>query len=342
VANAGNPTLDRLRAEARGFSVEFDPFLANHLPMALVILDRLGAPAARLESWFETYRDANHLKPAPESRGRVNGANWQARFGEREFEGDSRAYFAREVASRGAEAVLGDHLPLLVPGIAASALHALMRLAYARLTGDADEVGVALGYWAMTYLPLRFTGKSEPLTSDPAAILDRLRGIDELRDIHPDSDLLWRWMREVSRKAAFPPVADWLRPAPDTLDRLASASLAFYAGTMTFEALHALTGVHWLRLLGRDWPDEGLALRYFWQAITAVYPKIGMPVLPGPEDLAAMRATEAPDWPEIKERACLSDDEHDISLAFSASEEEARTGDRLYRVVAARRVGLIP
>ncbi len=34
-------------------------------------------------------------------------------------------------------------------------------------------------------------------------------------------------------------------------------------------------------------------------------------------------------------------DEHDISLTYSAFAEEAVWGDPLYRVVAARRVGLI-
>jgi hypothetical protein len=334
-------TLARLLGEARGFSVEFDPFMANHLPMVLVILDRLGATPARLGSFFETYRDANRLKPAPADEGRVHGRNWQAHLGERGFEGDYRAYFAAAVRALGAEQALARHLPTLVPGIAASALHALMRLAYASLRHDADEVAVALGYWCATYLPLRFAGKSEPVTADPAEILLRLQAIDDLRDVHPDSDLLWRWMREVSRKAAFPPVVDWLRTGPDTLDRIAAASLAFYAGTMTFEALHALTGSHWLRLVHPHWPDEGLAVRYFWQAIAAVYPKIGMPDLPAPEALAALRELPAPDWPEIAARASASDDEHDISLVFSAREEERHRGDPLYRVVAARRLGLL-
>ena len=62
-----------------------------------------------------------------------------------------------------------------------------------------------------------------------------------------------------------------------------SASLALYAGTMDFCALHALTGCHWLRLIEPLTPDFGLALRYFWQAIGALYPKIGFPDLPKPE-----------------------------------------------------------
>jgi hypothetical protein len=48
-----------------------------------------------------------------------------------------------------------------------------------------------------------------------------------------------------------------------------------------------------------------------------------------------------PDWPEIAAAAVKSDDEHDLSLTFSAREEWRTYGDRLYQVVAARRVKLI-
>ena len=343
MATGRSETCRRLLAEARRYSVEFPPFMASHLPMMLVALERMGASPQRLEGFFETYRAASGLVPAPAGEGRIHAANWQAHFGEREYEGDYLAFFAGEAGRLGLEGLQRRYLPLLVPGIAASALHAMMRLAYANLEDDPVEAGVALGYWSMAFLPLRFAGKSEAVTDDPAEILARLRGIDDLRHVPPpEPDLLWRWMRETARRAAFPPVVDWLEAGPDALDRAAAASLVLMAATRTFEAVHALTGCHWIRLIRPHWPDEGLAVRYFWQAIAAVYPKIGMPELPSAEEVEAMRRLPCPDWPEIREKACASDDEHDISLVFSAGEEEAVRGDRLYRVVAARRVGLLP
>ena len=335
-------TCRRLVAETRRFSAEFAPFMANHLPMLLVALDRMGAPRQRLEAYFEWYRGTNRLGRPPETGEAIHAAGWAKRFGERDYEGDYRRFFAEEVRRLGAAEAQATYLPQLVPGIAASALHAMMRLAYANLERDDAEVAVALGYWATTFLPLRFAGKSEPITDEPAAILDRLRDIEELRHVPPpEPDLLWRWMREVARKSAFPPVVDWLGEAPDLARRLAATSLTFYAATMTFEALHALTGCHWLRILKPHLPDEGLALRYFWQAVCAVYPKIGMPELPSAEAIDAMRRLPCPEWPEITAKACTCDDEHDISLVFSAREEDGFRQDRLYRVVAARRVGLI-
>ena len=41
-----------------------------------------------------------------------------------------------------------------MPGIAASATHAFMRMAYATMTDSDEETGVALAYWAATYLSL--------------------------------------------------------------------------------------------------------------------------------------------------------------------------------------------
>jgi hypothetical protein len=123
--------------------------------------------------------------------------------------------------------------------------------------------------------------------------------------------------------------------------RMREASLALYAGTMDFCALHALTGCHWLRMIMPVAPALDPALRYFWQCIAALYPKIGFPDLPKAETLDAWRNAPCPDWEEIAAAAVRSDDEHDLSLVFSAREEGSFYGDRLYQVLAARRMNLI-
>lgn len=333
--------LARLLARARGYSVEFDPWMANHLPMGLVILDRLGADGRRLEGWLETYAAASGLRPAPEGLGRVDAGSWRQHRGERALEGDHRAFFLGEVERLGPGEAQRRHLPDLIPGMAASALHALMRLAYGNLAGDPAEVATALGYWAATWLPLRPADAAPPVTDDPAALLLMLTRAPGLCRLEPPSDLLWHWMRAVAADPAFPDVAALLSPAPDLLARVARTALALMAGTMSFEALHAVTGAHWVRLARPCWPDEPLAVRYLWQAVAALYPKLGMPELPGPELLAGQRALACPPWPEIREAAIASDDEHDISFTFTAGEEQHHYGDRLYQVLAARRLGLI-
>jgi hypothetical protein len=88
-------------------------------------------------------------------------------------------------------------------------------------------------------------------------------------------------------------------------------------------------------------PDRATPLRYFWQAIASLAPKIGFPVLLGTAELEAWRRAPLPDWPEIYREAVQRDDEHDLSLCFSAGEEFKHYGDRLYQYAAAKRLELV-
>ena len=96
-AAAHGAALDTLLADSRRFSVEFGPTLANHLPMVLVALARLGASDQRLRQFYAFYRDSNRLRPAPANGRRIDGGNWREHRGRRELEGDYRAFFAGEV-----------------------------------------------------------------------------------------------------------------------------------------------------------------------------------------------------------------------------------------------------
>ena len=340
-AAPGEAELNRLLEAGREFSGEFPQFLANHLPMVSVALHRLGAGDTRLKQFFAAYRDGNGLVPMPPAVAPITPATWTASLGDRSRERDYRAFFDREVARLGARRAIAAYLPVLVPAIASSALHGFMRLAYGVLRDDPKEIGAALGYWSATWLTLGPPTGAAPVTDDPAEVLLRLKPVGSFHNVEVDLDLLWKFMAAMAARPEFEPVIDWLAIGPDGLRRVASASLALYAGTMDFCALHALTGSHWLRMLSPVLPDRDLALRHFWQAIAALYPKMGFPDLPSPEALRSWRESPCPDWPEIRAAAIESDDEHDLSLTFSAFEEWKFYSDPLYRWVAARRVRLI-
>jgi hypothetical protein len=333
--------LTRLVERSREFSVEFPVLLANHLPMVLVAMSRMGAGDERLIEYFDIYRDANKLVAPPPPVSPIVQNRWTEALGDRSRETDYRAFFSGEVGRLGVRSTLSIYLPTLVPGIASSALHAMMRLAYAVMTDSDAEVGVALGYWAATFLPMCPATGAAPITEDPAEILLRLRDYPSFRHVEVELDLLWHFIRSMTEKPEFRPVVDWLRIGPGTHDRIAKASLALMAGTTDFCAVHAVTGTHWIRLLAPYWPDHGLALRYFWEAIAALYPKIGFSDLPSSEQMDDWRNRRCPDWFEIMAAAVRSNDEHDLSYIFSSHEEWKVYGDPLYRFVAARRVGLV-
>lgn len=333
--------LDAVLAAARGDSVEFPGLLANHAPMVLVALDRMGAPPERLWRWYRTYHAAHDLQPVPPPVAPVTPDGFEAALGRREREADWRAYYAAEVARVGPEAAIAAALPRLAPGVGASALHPLMRLAYAVLKDDPDEVAVALAYWAATYLLVYTLGHRAAETDEPAAILAAVSEVEGIRAYRPRSDLLWHNIEAVVALPGFAPATNRLAFGPDTPRRMAAAALAIYAATMDFSALHAVTGLHWVRLVAPRLDDPGPLYLAFWTVIAALVPKIGFPALPSAEELDALRRRPAPPWRAIFDRAIASDDEHDVSLVFSASQEEAAWGDPLYRVVAARRVGLM-
>jgi hypothetical protein len=340
-STAGEAELDRLLKEGRRYSAEFPAFLANHLPMVLVAMHRLGGTDERLRAFFAIYREMNHLVPPPPAVAPITCDGWDAALGDRARERDYRDFFEAEVSRLGARGAISVYLPRLAPGLAASATHGLMRLAYGVMRDDAQEIAAALGYWSATYLELGLARSAPPVTDDPVDILVRMRPIGAFRHVETELDLLWHFMRAMSAKPEFRPLVDWLAVGPETPRRMREASLALYAGTMDFCALHALTGCHWLRLLQPVAPDSGLMLRYFWQAIASLYPKLGFPDLLSAEMLESWRRQPCPDWPEIAAAAVRSDDEHDLSLVFSAREEHRIFGDRLYLGVAARRVEVI-
>jgi hypothetical protein len=333
--------LQRAVAWSRQWSAEFPFCLANHLPMVLVALHRMGASDDRLEAYCQIYHKQNGLVPVPEPIGAITRGSWREFLGQREREADYRTFFAGELARLGAAPAALLYLPQLMPGMAASATHAFMRTAYATMTDSDEETGVALAYWAATYLSLGASQGLAPSTDDPAEVVAFMYGPAAFRHVEPERDLLWHFMRAIARKPEFAPVVDMLAIGPETHDRIARLSLALYAATLDFCALHAATGTHWLRLIAPRTPDAAPPLRYFWQAIASLVPKIGFPSPPSADELEAWRRARLPDWAEIYREAIARDDEHDLSLTFSAGEEFKHYGDRLYQYVAAKRLSLV-
>ncbi len=333
---------DALIAETQGRSAEFPHLLANHLPMVIEIMARLGAPAERLQAYAQLYTATNKVPRLAAPLAPITEEDWRSHLGDRSRETDYRRFFAAEVARLGWREAIRRTVPALAPGIGASALHGLMRLAYGVMRADEAEIGIALGYWAATFLPLPQPEGIAADLDDPLAVLLLMRERPAFRSPEVESDLLWHWIRAIGQEEELPPLVGRLRIGPQTLERIAEASLALYASTMSFEALHALTGAHWLRRIVPFVDDPRPLIRNFWQVIMAVYPKTGMPLPVISATLDAWRGLDVPDDAAIAAAAVASDDEHDPSLVFSAFEEFARTGDPLYRVVAARRVGLLP
>ena len=309
---------------------EYGGGLSNHLPMALVALQRLGANEARLAAFAAAY--SPRLQPAPPAMPWPAGDPWPDRLGQPEAWPVYRALFAEWIAQEGATDMLGQVLPQLVPGASAAAFHGLIRTAYALRSGHLGELADALAYWACRhqrlgtmYNPQAGTARA-PVTDDPVALLR------ELRPGRSRADLISDQIRHAAADGRVNRVAARLFVDGDTPARLARAAALAYAHTGSFTALHLLTGTHAMRVVARFVDEPLTAWAWFWQAFAhGVVAARLKPVPPAP-----LRP-----WPALVERALASDDEHLIKLVDSCREEEkayARRGETLWRQAASRAV----
>ena len=329
-------TLHALLDANLQLDAEYDGGLANHLPMALVALQALGASDARLQAFAATYR--RKLVSAPTAADWPAGEAWGSRLGVAGAWSAYRSLFAQWLTRDGHDAVLRQALPALMSGCGGAAFHGLIRTACAMRSGHDGELADGLAYWACCHLQLHAgAGEDEGDTDDPGMVLQALRhALDGWR---ANQRLIVQRMQAAALQAAFAPQTRRLRIGADSLGALARLATRLYAQGGNFTVLHLVTSCHALRLL-LPYLDEPLpALRSFWAAYAA-----GAASLPDsawalvPQPLPLPLPTAVVDWPQIAAKAISADDEHVIKLVYSAREEHRHYGWEDCRQAAVRAV----
>jgi hypothetical protein len=281
-----------LLLQSRSHAPLYGNRLANHLPMALLALDRLGSSGD------------------------------YPRF---------VRFFQDRIREAGIDAVLHDWVPVLMPGLAASAFHGMIRLAYAIEGGLDDEIALALAYWASEYasLPLPL----EPAEGSLEQIAGRLRTALSGHVFKPgiiiDKMLEIAWGPALAGAAVQPAAAPALRD-------IAGFALQAYTQREDFTLLHIVTGCHAFRIVQAYASDKALARRYLWQAALVAW--LTVVVAPGKQQ--APRADRALEEEDIAARALQSRDDHVIKLCHSALCEYREYGDAGYLQVATRKLQL--
>lgn len=317
--------LHELLTTGLRYAPEYRGGLSNHLPMALVALQRLGAGEDRLRQFFERYALRLSLGPT----GGVAPEDWQARLGKAAAYADLRAGFEQRLRADGADATLQAVLPVLMEGVGAAAFHGLIRTAYGAAVGHEGELAAALAYWASRHLPLPAPAAAAPVQAEPLRWLAALAAEVELR---AGAGLIYEQMRAVARQPAFERHAQALVIDDGTLARLADFAAARYAASRNFTVLHLVTSAHAMRVLLpwlRQATLRAAALRAYVRAFAAGAVASGIaldaPPLPAPPL----------DWSAIAARARASNDDHVIKLVHSCREEAAVYGDGARRQAAA-------
>jgi len=314
-------TCRSLIADSRRFSTTYGAGFFNHLPMALLALERLGGDDARLREFASFY--AKRLRPQAPGESLPDG-DWHEALGQRIYEFALAAKFDDDVRTRGAAALLHDVVPHLTPGLASEAFHGAIRVAYAVDSGDDVDVAPALASWVTGFSAFRGTGETRFASAADAfaaiASDDRFATTIEGRSIDA----------RLGKVNALPAFADY-RSAIDHIDLpdLAVIAARIFIATGDFTALHLVTACHAVRVLQ---PFLGPnALEVLANAMLAAYVVIGRP---------ALATTIIDDGDDLASRAATSDDDHDLKLVYSCLQEEAHYNSGLHRTAAAMRLGV--
>jgi hypothetical protein len=302
--------------------------LANHLPMALVALDRLGAGAPTMQAFADHY--ALRLVPAAQASAALDPHDYLGSAGD--FPRFVR-FFEERIGESGVDAVLRDWVPELLPGLAASAFHSMIRLAYAIEAGADEEIAHALAFWASEYatLPLSLDPAEGSLADIAARLRDKVAGHVFKPGIIIDKMLEIAWHPALAGAVVQP------QQAP-SLGDIAGFALEAYGRHEDFTLLHVVTGCHAFRLVERFVNDKALARRYLWQAAVAA----SLTITPRAGDAAHDEPANCGTAPEDLARlATQATDDHVIKLCYTALCEYRHYGDGRYLEIARRKLATV-
>ena len=286
--------------------------LTNHMPMAAIALDRIGATEERVRAFIEHH--ASELEPA---------RPWP-RADE----------MAADLRARGVDFVLREHLRRDLRGLAGGAFHGAIRLAYATMAKDIGEMAAGLAYLHESALVLESGAERERRaaftgTTELAVLVERLRvaGIEK-----PTGPNITVRLEQVVADARFSAVIDDLAVDKTTLAQVSGLGARWYLAADDFVSLHVLTGAHAVRTL-RPWTaDATIVDRALTIGALAAYVACGSPAR------FDARGKPRADDRELKRSAIESNDDHMAKLVVAALDEEAACEDAIYRIAATRAV----
>jgi hypothetical protein len=312
-----------LIADSRRFSTTYGAGFFNHLPMALLALERLGGDEARLRQFAAFYEKHLRLQDPGEL---LPHDDWREALGRRRYESALAARFEEDVVrTRGADALLRDVVPHLTSGLASEAFHGAIRTAYAVDSGDDVDIAGALASWVTGFSELtgaagdkRFASAADAFAAiasdDRFATPIEGRGIDV----------------RLAKVNALPAFDDYRSSIANVvLPDLATIAARIFIATGDFVALHLVTACHATRVLERFLLPS--ALDVLANAMLAAYIVIGRPPL---------ATTIIDNGADLASLAVKSDDDHDLKLVYSCFQEEAHYKSGLHRTAAAVRLGL--
>src|SRR5919106_4232564 len=315
ITGHASTTLTQLLDDELAFSPSFQGIYSNHLAMALVALDQLGAPPD-VRATFDAHANGEY---------------------ERRDDRDELEVRRQEVARDGIAATVRVRAAGLVDGPGTALFHPAIRLGYALDVGHQSQVAAALLDWERRHQALP--------VSEPSPGSRRL--VEVAADLAGRPPGTWRRSFDLGGIARRPELGAALAGVAldeHTLDDLSLFAIAAHIAADDFITLHLVTGARAVRTVA-DWLDGDAAVRLAANTapvMAGAYAAGRAPHLLGPAELDALRRSPLPSRALVAERAIGDRDPHVVKLTNVALAEEERTSDALYRYAAARVVGLVP
>lgn len=322
----------------RGTGVEFDGFLANHGPMGAEALVRIGA-ADQAPDWATKYRRVRDLEPAPSAARPLAADEWRQATGDVRLVGRWVATLRRDLAEAHWTEVLATWWPRLLPGLAASATHGLIRTAHAVRSLAAagpdphpllvDELAHGLAFWGARYQPL----PGEPTLAgryDVRTALERLPRTPADEPVTGPG--IGGALGRLTRLSGFGPALDAYRAPADphqALDELitAAAQVLWTHPDRPISFCHAVTAPAAIRLVLPHLPHayHRPTVARAWQVMAGIIAATSPD--PAADGLRTEVPAPAPEPDTVLGRAVAHGDEHVVKLAEAALREHARTGE---------------
>lgn len=312
--------------EGYSYSVSYANGLSNHLPMALIALDRMNAEEGDLQHFLDNY--IKRLEPLPENTNFKKIVSIEEHLGNQTYFSAYLDFFKDEISSKGTLQVVEESIPLLIKSPSPCAFHCLIRTSYAISSGISHEIAMALAYWA-----------SEFITFKTKIIIEKKDNLGELENLSlkfhnhnfAPGNISVRMMEvdnllsESKGHITFPKYS---------LSSIAEVVLNLYAQTENFTLLHAVTATHAFRTLLPYINDKDMALQYLWQGIVLAFLSTGIPL----PSLSSVYEDPQITWEEIFRKAVKSMDVHTIKLVYTSWEEWKEYDNDLYIQIAHKKI----
>ncbi len=328
---------DLIQEHNLNFSTYYSGELYTHTPMALIALKDLGASDERLAEFFD--KDTKKLEPKKESTHIIDEGNWKEFLGDFELEAAYVTFFNKELNSYGIEEAITEYFDTLIKGVGAAAFHPMIRLFYGLSEDSEEEVAIALGTWAASFLDL---GVDQSITEKKSLleILSEYKDKSFNQGEKIKGDNIAKRMLNLSKEKDYLSSNSSIFRNEINKQNLEISLLWLYSQSNDFTLLHGITSHHAFESLLAYSKNQVDMRVYYWKAILAAYLSttgffeidLGWKY---PNDIVL------PSWSEIKRLAIMSNDDHAIKLVHVLSIKENLAIDYELRFAAALKLGLV-